>query len=188
MINGTVTVADGLYPLRAVKVADKAMLDRHWPFLRHKLLLIRARVERPSWAEFYRFRKDPAAIVSRMRARWIPEQVRFAVLRGLVGNSPSSTEMFFFVEGQNEIVRGFIITTCDPDPFTQVPMDLFVWLGWTDTPGLLERADPLVDALARERGCSGVEFMSSRATFMRRLSNIGYRMKFMILRKELEEQ
>ena len=188
MINGTVSVADDFYPLRALKVADRATLDAHWPFLRRKLLIIRARTERPTWSEWFRYRNNPDAVISRMRARWIPEQVRGAIMRGFSPNTPSSTELFFFVEGQNQAVRAFIITTSDPDPFTQVPLDFFVWLGWTETPGLIERADPLVEALARERCCTAVEFMTSRQSFVTRMWKLGYRIKFLILRRELEER
>jgi hypothetical protein len=187
--NGSViaTTAQPVQTLRVIKVVNAEMLKAHWLFLREKLLIIKNNAARPELRDRIAARKSGAPLVStRGRARWIPEQIRFAVLRGLVGQS--SCEMFWSVgpdETGQDVIKGFIVTTCDPDPFMQVPLDFFIWLAWAGEPGVVAASDAQVDALARERGCTGIEHMSPRMGWHRRLAKTGMALKHVVYRKEL---
>jgi hypothetical protein len=187
--NGAIitTTAQPIQTLRVVKVESAAMLRAHWPFIREKLLIIKNNAARPQLRDRIAARKSGAPLTStRGRARWIPEQIRFAVLRGLVGQS--SCEMFWSVgpdDTGQDVIKGFMVTTCDPDPFMQVPLDFFIWLAWSGERGVVEAADAQIEALARERGCTGIEHMSPRMGWHRRLARQDFALKHVVYRKEL---
>ena len=187
--NGAVieTTAQVIQQLRVIKVVNAAMLNAHWPFLREKLLIIKKNAALPELRDRIAARKSGIPLTStRGRARWIPEQIRFAILRGIVGQS--SCEMFWSVgpdEMGQDVIKGFIVTTCDPDPFMQVPLDFFIWLAWAGEPGVVEASNAQIEVLARERGCTGIEHMSPRMGWHRRLAKTGMALKHVVYRKEL---
>lgn len=187
MINGhlveSLPAADSL---RVVK-ADMNALKAHWPWLRDKLLLIKRNTEYPKLRDRLPW-KERGEMAVRGRIRWIPEQIRFAIMQGIFGKN--SVELFFFVgpdfEGRDDEIKAFVITTCDSDPFLHVPVDFIGWLGWSKYPHLMEQVDVRLEDLARERGCTGIEHTTAREGWGRRTARWGYKKKWTIWRKELD--
>jgi len=148
--------------------ADQAALLAHWPFLRKKLLSLTAKFQR----------KAPNAAM-----RWVPEQVRFEIMKGLHGNGP--VELFLALGADDEI-KGYAITSCQMDPFRNVPLDLHVWLLSTWYPKVLESAIDQLVAIAKERGCTALEYTSPFDGWARRGQKLGFQMKFVVWRKEID--
>ena len=188
MMNGHLieTVLPQHPDLRVIR-ADVAALTAHWPWLRQKLLVIKRNTEFPE-AKQRPFGEPKGEMLVKGRIRWIPEQVRHAIMRGIL--KQNSVELFFFVgpdyAGRDDEIKGFAITTCDLDPFLQAPVDFIGWLGWCKPePRMAEAIEMRLEDLARERGCTGMEHTSARMGWSRRTSKLGYRLKWVIWRKEL---
>lgn len=172
--------------LRVIK-ADTDALKAHWPWLREKLVLIKRNTEFPE-ARQRPFGVPQGEMLVKGRIRWIPEQVRFSIMRGIL--KQNSVELFLFVgpdyAGRDDEIKGFAITTCDIDPFLNIPIDFVGWLGWCKPePRMAEAIEMRLEDLARERGCTGMEHTSARMGWGRRGAKLGYQLKWVIWRKEL---
>lgn len=164
MLNGKVETAVEQRRYRVVKVATKLVLDAHWPYIRRGLCEIKDKI-------------------GQAKPRWEPEHIRFAILRGHAGQS--STELFLILAELDEVI-GFFITTTDLDPFFNIPLDFHVWFTWSHQPHIVEAIEPEIQKLARERGCTGVEGISPRSAWRKRLQPLGYYIKHIVWRKDLE--
>lgn len=159
-----------LSTLRVIK-ADAVALDRHWEFLRERLLIVKTRTNNPEIGR------------EANRIRWQPIQMRAAIMRGLMGQS--TVEMFFVLAPDDEI-RGFFVTTRNVDEFLGIPMDFFIWVTWTDgTFDVADHCEPEIVKLARERGCACIKGMTSREGYVRRLKGKGYYIEYVNVRKDL---
>jgi hypothetical protein len=160
--------------------ADGEALRHIWPWLRSKLEIVKHK-----------------ALVSQRRqgltrsyATWIPEHIRVAIIRGLA-NPPQNTVELWLVNSQVARADGFFITSCPFDEFIQVQLTLFIWIGYSERAGLLEKCEPFVDRLALDRGCIQIEHVSGRmAGWMKRQASCGngrvWRLSQMTFRKELQ--
>jgi|SRR5882672_668817 len=147
--------------------ADQTALNAHWPFLREKLLKLQRKYER----------KAPDT-----ELRWIPEQVRFEIMKGF--NGQSGVELFLAL-GPGDEIQGFAITSCIMDPFRAVPLDFHIWLLSTWYPKVLEAAIEQLKQVARERGCTGIEHTSPFLSWSRRTAKMGFKIKYLVWRMEL---
>lgn len=178
-----------LVPTCTLVKADAAALQAHWPWLRQRLLEVKATNEYPKVGS--RRQVDREALATSYgqsgRCRWTPEQIRWTILRGLHGQT--TVELFYAVderEWYEAQLRGFVVTTCDPDPLVGVPLDFKIWLLWADSHEVLFDTYRRIDELARERGCTAVEHSSPRVGWMRRQRDYGdWRLKYITWRKDL---
>ncbi len=150
---------DGLHMCR---VSNPDMLTVFWPYIRAGLDRIREKCH--------------------PRQHWLAEHVRLDIQRGLVGQC--GTECFLahygprFVktaprtyehEGTHQ-VRGFLVTTAQIDPFVNLPLRWFVWMGVLDSDTFVALM-PEFERLAKERGYRGYSWTGrpgwSRAPFVR---------------------
>lgn len=176
MLNGT-TEHNTEVPKLSLIRADRAMLDNNWPFIRRKLVALKAKYKR----------KAP-----RTKLRWIPEQVRIGIIRGFENDS---VQLFFSLDPAG-IIKAFAITEVAFDPFRHAPIDMFIWILWADstpTKGIrnarvLERS---IDLLAKEavtRGCIGLKHMSPFVAWGRRTEKMGFNLEYIVWRLELAEE
>lgn len=182
MLNGHIE-ADAQPLVRLVK-ADQASLNAHWPWLRDKLLEVKATNEYPRLGNRRKVNKRELAVSlgHTGRCRWIPEQVRMTIMRGFTGQS--NVELFY--AWYRWELRGFIITVCNLDPIVGTPMELVIWLMATDMPHMLELAMPQLQAIALDRGCTALEHSSPRMGWQRRQKSTGpWQFKFATWRMEI---
>ena len=188
MINGHIaeTPQAEVSDLRTIK-ADMNALKAHWPWLREKLLIIKRNNEYPDAKDRPHGQPQGECMV-RGRCRWIPEQIRFEIMRGILNQT--STELFFFVgsdfESRNDEIKGFAVTTCNVDPFLHIPADFVAWLGWSSSWRITDEIRVRLEDLGRERGCTATEHMSPRTGWAaKRWAKVGYFLKYVVWRKEL---
>lgn len=151
------------------KVTDPVLLSHLWPWMREGVLHIR--------------RKNLSS-----RTTWMPEHVREHVGLGLLnpGLLPTMnrTECFIGHDAEEETLRGFLV--CYPliDPFVQLPLRWFVWMGsmQLDT---LEVILPEFRELARSRGYIGWEWSSPRRGWERRAKQFGARVMDRVIGEDL---
>jgi len=170
---------------RLVK-ADAVSLQAHWPWLRTRLLDVKMTNEFPRLGDRRKVDRRLIAVSYGQsgRCRWTPEQIRWVILKGLAG--AVTVELFYAVDQSSEELRGFVVTTCDPDPIVGVPLDFRVWLLWADHHSVMDRTLHLLEDVARERGCTGLEHSSPRIGWWRRQKDYGvWSLKYYTWRKDL---
>lgn len=178
-----------LVPVCTLVKADAAALQAHWPWLRDKLLDVKATNEYPkSGPRRHVDRKQLATSYGVSgRCRWTPEQIRWAILRGFHGQT--TVELFYAIDAREHdaaAMHGFVITTCDPDPLVGVPLDFKAWLLWADSREVISDTYLQLEALAKERGCTAIEHSSPRTGWMRRQNDYGkWTLKYFTWRKDL---
>ena len=178
-----------LVPTCTLVKADAAALQAHWPWLRERLLDVKATNEYPKVGD--RRKVDRRYLATSYgvsgRCRWTPEQIRCAILRGFHGQT--TVELFYAIDAREHdaaAMHGFVITTCDPDPIVGVPLDFKVWLLWADSHEVLSDTYLHLDELARERGCTALEHSSPRMGWFRRQRDYGvWTLKYWTWRKDL---
>ena len=183
--NGSIEPRRQSQLLQVVKATQQS-LDAHWPWLRECLLDIKASNEYPRLGE--RRMVDRRALAVSLgrsgRCRWTPEQVRWAVIRGL--NGQNGVELFFVLGLEpDDVIKGFLISVTEVDPIAAVPLDFRLWLVWTGYPYVLEDVAPEIKRLAQARGCTAAEHSSPREGWWRRQQSCGdWQLKFMTWRWE----
>ena len=153
-----------------LKRIDAPALSAHWPWIREKLLIIHAKVQRA-------FKKR--GIVGPPQS--LPEQIRFAILQGLAGQN--TIEAYFVLDGEGAL-RGFFTTSSPIDEFYRVPLQLYIWHAWGE-PGVMQAIEPEVEKMARSRGMLAIEHDSPIEGWLRRHRRTGYRLCRITFRKEL---
>jgi hypothetical protein len=166
---GTPTTTPASFP--QIVRCDGAMLARYWPFLEEKLLIIKHKTDVAQ-------RK---AGLTQSQVTWTPQQIRFAVLKGLIGQN--TVELYLVMEGAE--VLGFFVTSCPPDEFLQVPLVLHLWIAWSGKPRLLEQCEPFLKELKRQRHCMVIQHTSGRQGWLRR-NTPGWKLSQLIYRCEVD--
>ena len=126
--------------------------------------------------------------LTRSYATWIPEQVRMAIIKGLAVQN--TVELHWVMDEEDGAIDGFVLSSYPFDEFLQAPLTFFIWIGYSEKAGLLERVEPLIDQLALDRGCCQIEHISGRMGWFRRQRNLGanyggWKMSQIHYRKEL---
>ena len=114
---------------------------------------------------------------------WEPEHVRKLLEAGAQGLLFCQCHM---VVKEGKPV-GFVILRIFPDEFTQVPYDLFVWIGHSDDPKCVDWVfnSEYLENLAKDMGLSGVMWVSGREGWGKRASRYGFDMKQIVFRKKV---
>jgi hypothetical protein len=158
--NGHVKL-DAEPPMRLVKCPNPAVLKQHWPWIKDRLEIIKKK------------NKD--------LLKWTPKHVRQMILSGL-GNL-TTHELWFAVE-EDGILRGFIISYVQNDPFVNLGDSLHVWLGFGNMK-IIEKLLPEFEAIARDKDLEGIEFSSPRKAWALKIAKLGFHMKTITYRKDL---
>ena len=161
-----------------LKRCDGEGLRAHWPWLRAKLEIVKRK------ALVAQKRNG----LTRSYATWIPEQVRMAIIKGLAVQN--TVELHWVMDEEDGAIDGFVLSSYPFDEFLQAPLTFFIWIGYSEKAGLLERVEPLIDQLALDRGCCQIEHISGRMGWFRRQRNLGanyggWKMSQIHYRKEL---
>ena len=171
------TQSQEVKPLPILKRCDGEGLRAHWSWLRSKLEIVKRK------ALVAQKRNG----LTRSYATWIPEQVRMAIIKGLA--SQNTVELHWVMDEEGAI-DGFVLSSYPFDEFLQAPLTFFIWVGYSEKAGLLERVEPLIDGLALDRGCIQIEHISGRMGWIRRQRNLGldrggWKLSQLHFRKEL---
>ena len=155
------TVPDSVRP---VKVNSIEMLTDVWPYVRDRLEVIK--------------KKDKST------QHWLPEHVRHAVMQGLFGQN--MTELYVALDTDNSIY-GFIVTEVLFDRFVNIPLTLWIWVGWLNRE-MIDRMTPWLEKIAKERGLTRIEWDSGRFGWLGTVSQLktaGFRLVKQGFRKEI---
>jgi hypothetical protein len=158
MQNGHTQTQEVKLPI--LKRCDGEGLRAHWPWLRSKLEIVKKK------ALVAQKRNG----LTRSYATWIPEQIRMAIIKGLA--SQNTVELHWVMD-EDGAIDGFVLSSYPFDEFLQAPLTFFIWVGYSEKAGLLERVEPLIDGLALDRGCIQIEHISGRMGWIRRQRNLG---------------
>jgi hypothetical protein len=150
---------------------DGAMLAEHWPFIRSKLLEVKRKTDHA----------QKKAGLTEAATMWLPEHIRIAIIKGLIGQN--TCELYLVFEAGK--VAGFFVTSCPPDEFLQVPLILHLWIAWSGSPRLLERCEPFLKELKRQRGCVVIQHTSGRQGWLRR-NTPGWKLSQLVYRCEVD--
>lgn len=167
-----------------------SQLVKHWSFVRKGCLSISEQIHHYG------------------HSGWTPEHIRASVLAGNAeffggyrreilgytimdgmqigdgkGGFASSREARL---GEEQLV-GFFITSIITDPFLHIPVGMFVWIAYSEGHGTREGLE-LCKKLGKERGLLYLECMSSVPDFEIRMSKIGWKEVFKVLRIDLVER
>ena len=134
--NGHARPATVELPAKLVK-ADFNMLREAWPWLESKLEEIR--------------KKDKEVDF------WMTEHVWQMLLAGLQGRS---TYELWLAVNSDGVLEGFIVTYTRFNQYLNLPISMFVWLGWGKR--VMSELLPELEAAARERHLKKIEFSSGR--------------------------
>lgn len=146
-----------------VPLADvPKVLPAVWPFVRRGLLHIKA--------------KQGA------RSTWTPEHVLAAITQG-------GAELWLAMSATHKPL-GFVVTQPLPDPFLHITQGLLVWMGYSDPRAphvAVEKMDDTLAQVARARGYSYVEALTTRPGLPRRMARDGWETVLYVIRKPLYE-
>jgi hypothetical protein len=158
--NGHARPASAELSAKLVK-ADFNMLREAWPWLEPKIEEIR--------------KKDKESDF------WTAEHVWQLLLAGLQGRS--THELWLAIDSSTAL-RGFIVTYTIFNQHINLPVSMFVWLGWGKR-SLIRELYPTLKGVARERHLKRIEFSSGRKGWLRAAARQGFRIKSMTFCEDL---
>lgn len=133
------------------KVVNNDMLMMLWPWMREGLLNIKRR-------------NTPTAL-------WLPEHVRVEIQKGFLGQN--ACECFIgHIGGERDTAEGFFVAYPLVDPFVNLPLTWFVWMGNLGF-GHIPSALAEFEALGRARGYRRWQWGSPRKAWERRAARFG---------------
>lgn len=120
------------------------------------------------------------------RQHWLPEHVRIQILQGIANQNAVECFVAHNIGSarEPESLHGMIIVHPLIDPFVNLPLTWFVWLGIIE-PKVLERLLPEFEQLARARGYLHWKWTTSRKGWARRAAKFGAKVVEYALEKEL---
>jgi hypothetical protein len=147
--------------------ADREAVVKFWPVLiRPGLERIKAKDKRSGY--------------------WQPEHVRQRIEAGFAGQIICECLLILQVNKAEPV--GFLVTQVFNDEFLGTPLYLHLWLVWCEgAPAwrVMRHIQPQVEKRAVELGLRGIQGLSSRLAWMRRLGLLGYSIHQVIIRKDL---
>jgi len=154
----------GQGPLHLCKVRDADALAKIWPWMREGLLRIQAK--------------------NRPLTHWMPEHVRMELAKGFMGQTTTECFVGHDCTETGDSLFGFIIGYVSYDPFVQLPLGYYVWMG-NMPEGVLDHCLPDFEQMLRERGFHHWEWGTSRKGWARRAERFGAKVVEWKIRKDL---
>lgn len=124
------------------------------------------------------------------RATWTPEHVRSAIVGGQAELWLVFTNTNDVPNNEHERLVGFAVTQQLNDPFIALTTGLFVWMAYRfhDEPGSgasVEEMDKVLTQVAKDRGYTYLQALTSRAGLGRRMKRHGWDTAMHIIQKDL---
>lgn len=166
----------------------------------YELLLLDPEGVRKFWEPVIRPGLERIKAKDRRSGHWEPEHVRMRIENGFARTI--YCECWLIIQSNLSKPIGFLVTQAFNDEFLGVPLYLFIWMAWCESPALklrlhrsastLDRVLPLIlpklEARAKELGLRGIQGVSSRFPWMYRLSKYGFKVHQYIIRKDFSPE
>ncbi len=154
-------------PTYTLLLCDREAVKKFWPqFIRPGLMRIKEKDKRSG--------------------HWEPEHVMQRLQAGF--NNQILCECYLIVQSNTPNPVGFTITQVYNDEYIGVPLYLYNWITWCENAPLykvLPHVMPKLEKRAAELGLRGVQGITSRLQWMRRLRGLGYHIHQVIIRKDI---